>query len=119
MNLKYFRLSEFDSPDDPGSRQRMDPQFLKMLDRAREISGVPYKVTSGVRTKEHNKAVGGVPRSSHLVGLAADISARDNVTRAHILRGLIKVGFNRIGIHRYFIHVDDDQTKAPDVCWLY
>ena len=119
MKLKHFRISEFDSPDVPGSGNKMQPEFLRMLDRSREIAGVPFKITSGYRTKEHNKLVGGVSRSSHLTGWAADISCIDNRTRYHILSALIQVGFCRIGLAQTFVHVDDDPTKPADVWWLY
>lgn len=119
MKLKYFRLSEFDSPDQPGSGEMMERSVLEMLDKARGIAGVPFKITSGVRSKEHNKAVGGVSRSSHLTGWAADILAIDNRTRYHILSACIQVGFCRIGIGRTFIHVDDDPSKPADIVWLY
>ena len=53
--MQYFKLSEFDSPDLPGSGQRMKPEFLKMIDRARDIAGgVPFVINSGFRTVAHN-----------------------------------------------------------------
>ena len=57
MTLRYFKLSEFDSPDEPGSGAKMQPETLQMLDAARHIAGVPFKITSGYRTKEHNRKV--------------------------------------------------------------
>jgi hypothetical protein len=50
MELKHFKLSEFDSPDLPGSGKNMNPDFLKRLDEAREIAGVPFNINSGFRT---------------------------------------------------------------------
>ena len=35
MNLKYFKLSEFDSPDEVGSGSKMNYTFLEKLDQAR------------------------------------------------------------------------------------
>ena len=58
---KYFKLSEFDSPDSPGSGELMEPQVLEALDVARDIAGFPFIITSGVRTVAHNKAVNGSP----------------------------------------------------------
>ena len=52
--MKYFTLKEFDSPDEPGSGKYMDKEFLEMLDLAREEAEVPFKITSGFRTKEYN-----------------------------------------------------------------
>ena len=80
---------------------------------------MPFKITSGIRSKEVNQRVGGVKDSAHLKGMACDISTVDSRTRMRVLYGLIKVGFNRIGIGSNFIHVDDDPSKPEDVCWLY
>lgn len=119
MELKYFKYEEFCSPDVPDSGVYMDAEFLKMLDSARKISGIPFKINSGYRTIEHNYEVGGKPNSSHIVGKAADIAIKTSRQRWIILDALIKVGFNRIGIGNTFIHVDNDDTKDPDVIWTY
>jgi uncharacterized protein YcbK (DUF882 family) len=123
MDLKYFNLSEFDCPSEKGSGSDMDSSFLEMLERAREISGIPYKITSGVRRPERNLAIGGKPDSSHLYGFAADIAATDSRSRFLIVDGLLKAGFTRIGIagnnKGKFIHVDSDPNKSPNVIWCY
>jgi len=119
-DLQYFRLEEFDSPDEPGSGRRMCGDFLFMLDEARDIAQVPFRITSGVRSISHNKAVGGTENSSHLRGKAADIACSTSAERFRIVAALIAVGFNRIGIGETFIHVDnDDEIKTPGVVWLY
>ena len=45
-----------------------------VLDPARELLGAPIYVNSGYRCEKLNKAVGGVPRSYHLAGRAADLT---------------------------------------------
>jgi uncharacterized protein YcbK (DUF882 family) len=116
MALKYFKLSEFD--DAPGTGKNMKKEFLTKLDKARAIANVPFKITSGYRSKETNKRVGGVSTSSHLKGLAADISCKDSSTRQKIVNSLIQAGFTRIGIADTFIHCDTDKDKQ-DAIWLY
>ena len=116
MALKYFKLSEFD--DAPGTGKNMKKDFLTKLDKARGIADVPFKITSGYRSKETNKRAGGVSTSSHLKGLAADISCKDSSTRQKILNALIQAGFTRIGIADTFIHCDTDKDKN-DAIWLY
>ncbi len=116
MALKYFKLSEFD--DAPGTGKNMKKDFLTKLDKARAIADVPFKITSGYRSKETNKRVGGVSTSSHLKGLAADISCKDSSTRQKIVNALIQAGFTRIGIADTFIHCDTDKNKQ-DAIWLY
>jgi len=117
--MKFFTLSEFDSPDAKGSGQNMDPVFLQQLDRARDLAGCPFVVNSGYRTKSANQKAGGVLDSAHLSGLACDIATPDSNTRHRVLYGLISAGFNRLGIGENYIHVDRDKSKAPNVAWLY
>lgn len=116
--MKHFKLTEFDSPDKPGSGKHMKKDFLVKLDKAREMAEIPFKINSGFRTKEHNKKVGGSKQSSHLAGCAADISITNSKDRIVVVESLIKAGFKRLGIAEYFIHVDNDITK-DDAIWLY
>jgi len=124
--MKYFKLEEFDSPDEVGSGINMQPSTLEMLDNARDIAGIPFKINSGFRTKSHNAYVGGkMPDengkagSSHLYGYAVDISVTSSAQRATVLNALIKAGFRRIGIAKTFIHADNDPEKSQDVYWVY
>ena len=39
--MRYFTLSEFDSPDQVNSGEMMDSDFLAMLDEARDCAGIP------------------------------------------------------------------------------
>ena len=117
--LKHFKLSEFDSPDAPGSGSKMQPKFLQMLDNARSIAGVPFKVNSGYRTAAHNAKVGGVADSSHCQGWAADLAATTGTSKFTIVNALLKAGFTRIGIASSFVHVDCDPIKPAQVIWTY
>lgn len=119
MNLKHFVYEEFASPDVPHSGQYMDSDFLTMLDNARQIAGIPFKINSGYRTIEHNEKVGGKPNSSHIVGKAVDISIQDSRERWIILKALINAGFSRLGMGNTFIHVDSDDYKDGNVVWTY
>jgi uncharacterized protein YcbK (DUF882 family) len=119
--VKYFNLSEFDSPDEIDSGDNMDLDFLRKLDEAREIAGIPFKVNSGYRSVAHNKKVGGVLNSSHIKipCCAADIHINSSRDRFLIIAAAIKVGINRIGIGKNFLHLDTDKTKSQDVTWHY
>ena len=117
--IKYFKQSEFDSPDVIKSGGNMDVDFIYRLDQAREIAGIPFVINSGYRTPAHNKEEGGVEDSSHLKGKAADIKATNSNQRALIVKSLIQVGFNRIGIDNGYVHVDNDLSKPENVFWLY
>ena len=117
--MKHFKISEFDSPDEVGSGERMDAEVLQMIDKARTIFGKPIRINSGVRTIAHNEKVGGSKSSSHLKGYAIDVSCDNSADRFRLVEILMLVGFNRLGIAKTFIHVDNDPNKSKNVIWVY
>lgn len=118
MDLKYFSLDEFDSPDEAGSGAKMSRGFLLILDKIREDYGKPLRVNSGYRSKAHNLKVGGRVGSSHLKGLAVDFHCNNSADRTLLLNAIYKNGIVRVGIGNTFIHIDIDNIK-PAACWLY
>lgn len=118
MELRYFEISEFDSKDLKGSGTNMNPEFLQMIDQARAVAGIPFKINSGFRTVARNQMAGGKSNSSHLKGMAADIACTDSISRLKIITAALSVGFRRVGVHSKFIHIDNDDTK-PAACWVY
>ena len=117
--MRYFNIKEFDSPDKKDSGMLMSPNTLLMLDEARHLAGVPFKITSGYRTRRHNKLVGGVNGSSHTKGLAVDIRCKSSADRFKIITSALDVGFSRIGISGNFVHLDNDTSKSQNVIWTY
>lgn len=117
--IRYFKPSEFDSPDLRNSGIGMNPAFVRKLDKLREACGIPLKINSGFRTLAHNKKVSGVEDSAHTRGRAADIAANASSTRHKILQAAFGLGFRRIGLGASFIHLDDDPTLPQDVVWTY
>lgn len=112
--MSYFKPSEF-ACKCCGSIG-INPDFVKMLEEAREVAGVPFVITSGYRCQKHNKAVGSTS-TNHTSGKAADIKATDGPTRGKILRGLYLAGFKRVGVAKDFIHADI--SDSVESCWLY
>jgi len=119
LDLKYFKLSEFDSPDEPGSGNKMDKSFLEKLDYARHNAGIKFSINSGYRSTDWNLHVKGKLSSSHCKGLAADIHCNNSRDRALIIKSLLEVGVTRLGIADTYIHCDVDKSKEQDVFWLY
>lgn len=119
VNLRHFKISEFDSPDVPGSGELMNEDFLILLDSVRSKARFPFKINSGYRTAAHNKAVGGKPSSAHRKGKAADIKILTSVHRALIIGIAWEHGIRRIGIGNTFIHLDSDNDLPSPRIWLY
>lgn len=117
--MEHFDISEFDSPDAPGSGKNMQESTLNKLDKARGKAGIAFIVNSGFRTSEHNKKVGGVDSSAHTRGHAADIKVKSGRERYIVVMAAISAGFTRIGIARTFIHLDDDPDLPQSVIWKY
>ena len=57
---------------------------VEIADRIREHFGKPCHVSSGLRCRQHNAEVGGVPTSRHLYGKAMDIYV-EGVSSAELL----------------------------------
>lgn len=113
----YFKDAELACPC--CGKCEMDDYFMALLVEAREAAGIPFKVNSAYRCDKHNLDVGGKPGSAHRHGKAADIEATNSRQRFIIVKSLIYAGFSRLGIGKTFVHVDRDETKDEDVCWLY
>jgi len=114
--IKYFTKSEFSCKCGCG-QNNIDFEFVRRLDVARKVAGVPFVIVSGYRCPEHNKKVGGVDYSSHVRGFAADIKTEDAAFRFALLSGFIRAGFVRIGLYSSFIHVDVDPLKLQNLAW--
>jgi zinc D-Ala-D-Ala carboxypeptidase len=112
----HFSRREFRCPD--CGYDAINTSLVQRLEQARQLFGKPMVVTSGARCKKHNAAVGGLPDSAHLKGLAADILCRSSETRYQLLMAFLTVAFPRLEIAPEHIHVDIDQSKPQDVCVL-
>lgn len=117
LNLKYFSYDEFERISSPVCK--LDPSSLQRLDRAREIAGVPFIVTSAYRSPESEKAKGRSGFGAHTLGRAFDIKCVDSESRWHIVFGALAAGFTRIGIGSTFVHMDDAETLPSPRIWLY
>ena len=104
---KYFKDSEVVG---------LKPKLVEMLDKARELAGIPFVITSGYRTLEHNEEVDGVKDSAHTLGLAVDLRARNSTEHYLITKALMDVGFKRIS-RKYssHVHCDIDENKPQNV----
>lgn len=116
MEMDYFAEKEFWNCIPRCSKEQMDSSFMKRLNKARRIAGLPFVLNSAYRSKEHDLAAGRTGNSFHCKGRAVDIKCLDSSSRAVIVCALISAGFRGIGISNTFIHVDDRPLKCM---WLY
>lgn len=96
---KYFK---------PNEVVGLKTHFVGMLDLARGYAGIPFPITSGFRTPEHNKKVGGSPTSSHLDGTGVDILSRNSLEVRKIVEGAMKAGITGITVYKASNHVHLD-----------
>lgn len=115
-DIRYFTRAEFrcTCPRCGGFPVEPKETMVRVVDEIRHRAGVPIFIVdsggSGIRCKEHNAEVGGVPNSEHLYGCAADLHSQlppaelyriaDGVTAELI------PGRGGIGLYRWGIHVD-------------
>lgn len=92
-------------------------ELANNLQVLRDYLGVPITITSGYRSKAHNKAIGGAEFSKHVIGQAADIKAKGlspseikQAIQQLIAEGKMKQG--GIGLYRSWVHYDIRGTKA-------
>ena len=77
-DVRYFTPQEFACKCGrfcDGHPVKVDRRLLQAADRVREKLGAACIVSSGLRCKQHNAAVGGVANSRHLTGKAMDFCA--------------------------------------------
>lgn len=86
----------------------MDTHLLDVLEEMRKDLGVPLQINSGYRCPEHNAAVGGVPDSQHVQGVAADVQVPPGLTVKEVAAAAERAGADGIGYYYddNFVHVD-------------
>jgi uncharacterized protein YcbK (DUF882 family) len=115
-----FTLQEFNSKcgkDIPNNVLPNILQLAKNLQVLRNAVGKSITITSGYRSPQHNKKIGGAKDSQHVKGLAADIKVSGMTPKevALVIEGLIESGKMKqggIGIYPSWVHYDIRGTKA-------
>lgn len=81
-------------PNEPSAEQARKIELLitNLLDPLREMWGSPITINSGYRCPELNSLVGGVPRSQHMYGEAADITAGSRAANAALFDMILESG---------------------------
>jgi hypothetical protein len=90
-------------------------QFMDELQLLRNELSRPMRLTSACRSAEHNRAIGGHPRSLHVCDeparseqdgcLAVDVAIVDGTYRGHLVSTAWRLGWS-VGWHKSFVHLD-------------
>ena len=108
ITSKYFKEDEFNRCSPSCSLQDMKQTTISKLDTAREITGIPFVLTSAYRSKKWDQSKG-----------RSGTGAHTSRNRFLVVDALLKAGFKRIGVAKTFIHADDSETHDQSVMWLY
>ncbi len=97
---------------------KLDKSVYNMCTTLGKAVDIDIFCTSAYRTPEENAKIGGISNSSHLKGLAVDISCLDSATRFKVVFGALASGFKRIGIGKTHVHLDIDPDKPQDIIFF-
>ena len=92
-------------------------KLASQLQCIRDFIRFPIKITSAYRCPSHNKEVGGVSNSQHILGKAADIQVDDSSPEAiyQVIDTLAEYGHvlqGGLGLYNTFTHYDIRKTRA-------
>lgn len=122
---KYFTLAEL-IRSDTAKKKGIDntPSFEivdhlselveKILDPLRTAYGMPIRVSSGYRSPELNRAVGGAPTSVHQIGYAADLQVGGSFNR---FRDFVVDWFKKTGTPYDQILLESDRRTGAR--WIH
>ena len=113
--MENFTLDEFDCKET--GENKMNPEFLELVDHLRAVCGFPFVITSGYRSEIHSAESGKIQGGTHTQGIACDIQVSTGRQRMVIVSEALKLGFNGIGVANTFVHVD--RRKTIPVLWCY
>ena len=107
-----FKVKEF-ACKDGSDKVLVDDGLVELLQMIRDHFQKPVFISSAYRTERHNRAVGGSPRSQHLLGKAADIvvSGVLPLEVAQYAEFLLD-GYGGVGLYNNFTHVDVRTSRS-------
>ena len=110
---EHFKAQEFAQKDYQCDKILIESELIEVLEDVRTHFNSPVIITSGYRTPEYNKKIGGVKNSQHTKGTAADIKI-ENVLASKVQKYLSQKYTNKYGIGKYknFTHIDVRKKKA-------
>ena len=126
---EFFDWHEFGITDETDNtiKENIKSLVLNVMDLIRRNYGMPIYITSGYRTPEHNKKVGGVSNSQHVFGEACDFTGKDFRRLLRIIDELDDYGllnYDQLIIYRRrkFVHVsyrNESTNRNQKIIKLY
>jgi len=100
----------------PKIYQDLDPESSDAASPVLKKYGL--RVTSGFRSEEHNKSVGGAKQSKHMEGHAMDVhwKGKSVAEKAEIIKDFKQQGFTGFGVGNNSLHID---RRGKPASWSY
>ena len=89
--------------------EKINPRLLELLEQLRANVGGPLEISCAYRCPSHNREVGGVDNSQHVLGNAADVQTPDYEwchTPEQLKWFCEQLPFDGVGIYSWGCHVD-------------
>ena len=109
---EFFDYCEFGITDetDISIKENIKKLVVNVMEKIQAEYGMSIFITSGYRTPEHNKKVGGVANSQHIYGEACDFTGKDFKRLRRIIEEMDDKGslnYDQLIIYRkrQFIHI--------------
>ena len=127
---KSFKWSEFTKSDtatrlhiqneivDWDVRDNIKALVDNVLQPLRDAWGGPLFINSGYRCPELNKAVGGVPTSQHVLGMAADVACTDPYALAKLIKRM-RLDVDQVILYPSFVHISHKRDGINRNQFLY
>lgn len=117
---KNFKIEEFECKCKCKMPNDVKDNIVKLANQLQLIRNVlkrPIHITNSYRCESHNKAVGGVKSSQHLLGKAADLQVKGYTPKQvyNLIEHLIDNGEilqGGLGLYNSFVHYDIRKSKA-------
>ena len=117
---KNFSLSEFQSKDGAEMPESLKANAIRLAENLQVIRNkiqCPLHINSAYRSPEHNKRIGGVKNSQHVLAKASDLTSRCHSPKQlyKIIKNLIDLGEidqGGLGLYSSFVHYDIRGTEA-------
>lgn len=130
-NSEEIKTKNFNARTDPKlkcacghskcDKRSVSQEHLDRVQKARELAGFAFKVTSGGRCPYHPNEIHRTTPADHQKFQAVDIAVSGGVMRGAVVNAGIKSGCNAIGVAKTFVHLGyrPELAEGEIVMWTY